>query len=88
MQILPQVKRRGAKLIATAFADAGFDVDLSPMFATPEEVARQAVENDVHVVGVSSLAAGHMALVPRLIAELNAEVARRHERDRRPAGQR
>jgi methylmalonyl-CoA mutase len=66
---------RGAKLIATAFADAGFDVDLSPMFATPEEVARQAVENDVHIVGVSSLAAGHMALVPRLLEELSAQGA-------------
>jgi methylmalonyl-CoA mutase len=63
---------RGARLIATAFADAGFDVDLSPLFATPEEVARQARDNDVHVVGVSSLAAGHMALVPRLIDELKA----------------
>ncbi len=61
---------RGAKVIATAFADAGFDIDLSPMFATPEEVARQAVENDVHVVGVSSLAAGHKTLVPLLIEEL------------------
>jgi methylmalonyl-CoA mutase len=61
---------RGAKVIATAFADAGFDVDLSPMFSTPAEVARQAVENDVHVVGVSSQAAGHKTLVPELIAEL------------------
>jgi methylmalonyl-CoA mutase len=66
---------RGARLIATAFADAGFDVDLSPLFATPDEVARQAVENDVHVVGVSSLAAGHMALVPQLIAELKSRDA-------------
>ncbi len=61
---------RGAKVIATAFADAGFDIDLSPMFSTPEEVARQAVENDVHVVGVSSQAAGHKTLVPSLIVEL------------------
>jgi methylmalonyl-CoA mutase len=61
---------RGAKIIATAFADLGFDVDLSPMFSTPEEVARQAVENDVHAVGVSSLAAGHKTLVPELIAAL------------------
>ncbi len=61
---------RGAKVIATAFADIGFDIDLSPMFSTPEEVARQAVENDVHVVGVSSQAAGHKTLVPQLIAEL------------------
>ncbi|MBI1292794.1 methylmalonyl-CoA mutase [bacterium] len=63
---------RGAKVIATAFADMGFDVDIGPLFQTPEEVARQAVENDVHVVGVSSLAAGHKTLVPELIAELRA----------------
>ena len=63
---------RGAKVIATAFADVGFDIDLSPMFSTPNEVARQAVENDVHVVGVSSQAAGHKTLVPELIAELKA----------------
>lgn len=61
---------RGAKVIATAFADVGFDIDLSPMFSTPDEVARQAVENDVHVVGVSSQAAGHKTLVPALIEEL------------------
>ncbi len=61
---------RGAKVIATAFADVGFDIDLSPMFSTPEEVAKQAVENDVHVVGVSSQAAGHKTLVPALIKEL------------------
>jgi methylmalonyl-CoA mutase len=61
---------RGAKVIATAFADMGFDVDVGPLFQTPEEVARQAVENDVHVVGVSSLAAGHKSLVPELAAEL------------------
>ena len=61
---------RGAKVIATAFADVGFDIDLSPMFSTPEEVAKQAVENDVHVVGCSSQAAGHKTLVPALIAEL------------------
>jgi methylmalonyl-CoA mutase len=61
---------RGAKVIATAFADVGFDIDLSPMFSTPEEVAKQAVENDVHVVGVSSQAAGHKTLIPELIAEL------------------
>jgi methylmalonyl-CoA mutase len=66
---------RGAKVVATAFADVGFDVDLSPMFATPEEVARQAVENDVHVVGASSLAAGHKTLVPQLIDALRAEGA-------------
>ena len=57
---------RGQKVIATAFADLGFDVDIGPLFSTPEEVARQAVENDVHVVGVSSLAAGHLTLVPEL----------------------
>jgi methylmalonyl-CoA mutase len=63
---------RGAKIIATAFADIGFDVDVGPLFQTPEEAARQAVENDVHVVGVSSQAAGHKTLVPQLIAALNA----------------
>jgi methylmalonyl-CoA mutase len=61
---------RGQKVIATAFADLGFDVDVGPLFQTPEETARQAVENDVHVVGVSSLAAGHLTLVPALRAEL------------------
>jgi methylmalonyl-CoA mutase len=61
---------RGSKVIATAFADIGFDVDIGPLFQTPREVARHAVENDVHVVGVSSLAAGHKTLVPQLIAEL------------------
>ena len=66
---------RGAKVIATAFADVGFDIDLSPMFSTPQEVARQAIENDVHVVGVSSQAAGHKTLVPELIAALKAEDA-------------
>ncbi len=66
---------RGAKVIATAFADVGFDIDLSPMFSTPEEVARQAIENDVHVVGVSSQAAGHKTLVPDLINALKAEGA-------------
>ena len=66
---------RGAKVIATAFADVGFDIDLSPMFSTPEEVAKQAVENDVHVVGVSSQAAGHKTLVPELIAELKKQGA-------------
>ncbi|SHU55957.1 Probable methylmalonyl-CoA mutase large subunit MutB [Mycobacteroides abscessus subsp. abscessus] len=57
---------RGQKVIATAFADIGFDVDVGPLFQTPEEVARQAADNDVHVVGVSSLAAGHLTLVPAL----------------------
>ena len=63
---------RGAKVVASSFADLGFDVDLGPLFSTPEEVAKQAVENDVHVVGISTLAAGHMTLVPALIAELKA----------------
>nr|WP_285842973.1 methylmalonyl-CoA mutase [Metabacillus litoralis] len=61
---------RGAKVIATAFADLGFDVDIGPLFQTPEETAKQAVENDVHVVGMSSLAAGHKTLLPQLISEL------------------
>ena len=61
---------RGAKVVATAYADLGFDVDIGPLFQTPEEVARQAVENDVHVVGVSSLAAGHKTLVPKVIEAL------------------
>jgi methylmalonyl-CoA mutase len=61
---------RGAKVIATAFADIGFDVDIGSLFQTPREVARHAAENDVHLVGVSSLAAGHKTLVPQLIDEL------------------
>ena len=61
---------RGAKVIATSFADIGFDVDIGPLFQTPAEAAKQAVENDVHIVGVSSLAAGHKTLVPKVIAEL------------------
>ncbi|MFC6224148.1 methylmalonyl-CoA mutase [Hymenobacter artigasi] len=61
---------RGAKIIATSFADVGFDVDIAPLFQTPAEVARQAADNDVHVVGVSSLAAGHKTLLPQLLAEL------------------
>lgn len=61
---------RGAKVIATAFADMGFDVDISPLFLTPEEAAKQAVENDVHIIGISSLAAGHKTLVPRVIDAL------------------
>jgi methylmalonyl-CoA mutase len=64
---------RGQKVIASAFADLGFDVDLGPLFATPDEAARQAVENDVHVIGVSSLAAGHLTLVPDLVAALEKE---------------
>ena len=66
---------RGAKVVASAYADVGFDVDLSPMFSTPEEAAKQAIENDVHVVGVSSLAAGHKTLVPALIEELRSQGA-------------
>jgi methylmalonyl-CoA mutase len=66
---------RGAKVIATAFADLGFDVDIGPLFQTPEEAAREAVENDVHVVGISSQAAGHKTLVPQLIEALHAQGA-------------
>jgi methylmalonyl-CoA mutase len=66
---------RGAKVIATAFADIGFDVDVGPLFSTPEEAARMATENDVHVIGVSSQAAGHKTLVPALIAALQEEGA-------------
>merc|ERR1711992_130117 len=62
---------RGAKVIATGFSDLGFDVDIGPLFQTPEEVAQQAIDADVHVVGVSSLAAGHKALVPELTKALN-----------------
>ena len=61
---------RGAQVVATGYADIGFDVDMGPLFQTPAEAARQAVENDVHVLGVSSLAAGHKTLVPQVIAEL------------------
>jgi methylmalonyl-CoA mutase len=66
---------RGAKVIATAFADIGFDVDVGPLFQTPAEAARDAVENDVHVVGVSSQAAGHKTLVPQLIEQLREQGA-------------
>ena len=66
---------RGAKVIATAFADVGFDIDIAPLFSTPEEVAKQAIENDVHVVGVSSQAAGHKTLIPQLINELKKQNA-------------
>ena len=66
---------RGAKIIATAFADVGFDVDVGPLFQTPEEAAKQAVENDVHIVGISSQAAGHRTLVPQLIEALKRERA-------------
>ena len=61
---------RGAKVVATAYADLGFDVDIGPLFQTPQEAARQAVENDVHILGVSSLAAGHKTLVPQVVEEL------------------
>jgi methylmalonyl-CoA mutase len=61
---------RGAKVIATAFADLGFDVDIGPLFQTPEEAARQAADNDVHIVGISSLAGAHKSLVPQLIDDL------------------
>jgi methylmalonyl-CoA mutase len=66
---------RGAKVIATAFADLGFDVDIGPLFQTPEEVAKDAVEADVHVVGISSQAAGHKTLVPMLIEALKKQGA-------------
>ena len=75
---------RGQKVIATAFADLGFDVDVGPLFQTPAEVARQAVEADVHIVGVTSLAAGHLTLVPELRDELAEPGPRRHhDRGRR-----
>ncbi|HZU34977.1 MAG TPA: cobalamin-dependent protein [Gemmataceae bacterium] len=67
---------RGQKVIATAFADLGFDVDIGPLFQTPAETARQAVENDVHLVGVSTLVAGHLTLVPQLREEM-----RKHGRE-------
>lgn len=66
---------RGAKVVATAFADMGFDVDVGPLFSTPDEAAKQAIENDVHVIGVSTLAAGHKTLIPELINILNKEEA-------------
>ncbi|MDO9287047.1 MAG: methylmalonyl-CoA mutase family protein, partial [Aquabacterium sp.] len=66
---------RGAKVVATAFADLGFDVDMGPLFQTPEECARQAIENDVHAVGISTLAAGHKTLVPAIINELKKQGA-------------
>ena len=66
---------RGAKVIATAFADIGFDVDVGPLFQTPEEAAQDAVDNDVHVVGISSQAAGHKTLAPKLIEALKAQGA-------------
>lgn len=64
---------RGQKVIASAFADLGFDVDIGPLFATPAEAARQAIENDVHILGVSTLAAAHLTLVPELKAELKKQ---------------
>jgi methylmalonyl-CoA mutase len=64
---------RGAKVVATAFADLGFDVDIGPLFQTPEEAARQAIENDVHAIGVSTLAGGHKTLVPAIVAALSAQ---------------
>jgi len=64
---------RGAKVVATAFADMGFDVDMGPLFQTPQETARQAIENDVHVIGMSSLAAGHKTLLPQLVEELASQ---------------
>jgi len=66
---------RGAKVVATAFADLGFDIDMGPLFQTPEEAARQAIENDVHAIGVSSLAAGHKTLLPALVKSLQDQGA-------------
>ena len=66
---------RGAKVIATAFADIGFDVDVGPLFQTPEEAAQDAIDNDVHVIGISSQAAGHKTLAPKLIEALTARYA-------------
>jgi methylmalonyl-CoA mutase len=64
---------RGAKVVSTGYADIGFDVDIGPLFQTPAEAARQAVENDVHVLGVSSLAAGHKTLIPSVLKELKKQ---------------
>jgi methylmalonyl-CoA mutase len=64
---------RGSKVVATAFADLGFDIDIGPLFQTPEECARQAIENDVHAIGVSTLAAGHKTLVPAIVDELKKQ---------------
>ena len=75
---------RGQKVIVTAFSDLGFDVDVGPLFSTPEEVAQQAVDADVHVVGVNSLAAGHLTLVPALKARADRpRAAGHHDRRRR-----
>ena len=71
---------RGAKVIATAFADIGFDVDIGPLFQTPEEAVREAIENDVHVIGISSQAAGHKTLVPQVIDGLKEGRRGRHHR--------
>lgn len=73
---------RGAKVVATGYADVGFDVDMGPLFQTPAEAAKQAVENDVHVVGVSSLAAGHLTLVPQIIEEPEGARPRGYHRHR------
>ena len=62
---------RGIKIIATSFADIGFDVDIAPLFQTPKEIAKQAIENDVHIIGISSLAGGHKTLIPELINDLS-----------------
>ena len=77
---------RGAKLIATGFSDLGFDVDIGPLFQTPEEAAIQAVENDVHVIGVSTLAAGHKTLVPLLMQSWKKMRQRKHQSDMRVQG--
>ncbi len=67
---------RGAKVVSTGYADIGFDVDIGPLFQTPAEAAKQAVENDVHILGISSLAAGHKTLVPQVINELKGRTGR------------
>lgn len=67
---------RGAKVVATGYADLGFDVDIGPLFQTPVEVAKQAVENDVHILGISSLAGGHKTLVPEVVQELKNMVGK------------
>ena len=64
---------RGIKIIATSFSDIGFDVDIAPLFQTPKEIAKQAIENDVHIIGVSSLAGGHKTLIPNLIKVLKQQ---------------
>ncbi len=68
---------RGANIIATSFSDLGFDVDVGPLFQTPEEITKQAIENDVHIIGVSSLAGGHKSLIPKLIECVNKKTKKK-----------